>query len=176
MRKVILYIATSIDGKIAGADHSLDWLPQPGEDDENDYGYEEMYHSIDTVLMGHKTYEICNSFGEWPYKGKTAYIFTRNKDKKTIEQATLVNDDPAAFTKQLKSSAGKDIWLIGGGQINTLLHDAGLIDEYIITVIPHILGAGIELFPDIQREQKMELYKHRVYNNGLAMLYYRKNR
>lgn len=174
MREIILYIATSLDGKIAGTDHSLDWLPQPGEDN-NDYGYSEMYDSIDTVLMGYTTYEISMGFGDWPYKGKTAYVFTMDKNKPCVDEASLITESPVDFCKTLKQDAGKNIWLIGGGSINRQLHDAGLIDKYIITIVPHILGNGIEMFPGISTEVKLELYKQQTYDNGLAMMYYKKH-
>lgn len=170
MRQVKLYIAASLDGKIAGINHDLDWLPQPEDDD---YGYGELLDSIDTILMGYTTYKVTSGFGDWPYKDKTSYIFTRDASKECIADVELISEDPVSFTRNLKNQPGKDIWLVGGGNIITQLHDAGLIDEYIITTIPIVLGKGIELFPNINREQSLQLHKHKVYANGVTMMYYK---
>lgn len=176
MGKLKLYIASSLDGKIARADHSLDWLPEPENNGkEEDYGYYEFYNPVGSLVMGYKTYEIAESFGDWPYKGKTSYIFSRDADKKVIADAQLITEDPVSFTSKLKKQEEKDIWLVGGGVINTLLHNAGLIDEYIITVIPVILGKGIELFPDIDKEQKLSLVNTKTYSDGLVSLHYINN-
>lgn len=171
MRKLVLYIACSLDNKIARADHSLDWLPEPEAGSEEDYGYYKFYDSVDTLLMGYKTYEVCIGFDDWPYKDKTTYIFSR-EDKPVIEGVTLVNEYPVAFSKALKDQKGKDIWLVGGGAINQLMHDAGLIDEYIITIIPVILGNGIELFPNITSEYKLSLKEQKAYPDGVVQMHY----
>ena len=169
MRQVKLYIAASLDGKIAGANHELEWLPDPLEDD---YGYGALMDSVDTLLMGYTTYEVCTGLADWPYGGKTSYIFTRNGSKPCISDAELITEDPVSFTRKLKEQEGKDIWLVGGGNIVTQVHDAGLIDEYIIAIVPIVLGKGYELFPNINREQALQLNKHKVYGNGMALMYY----
>jgi dihydrofolate reductase len=169
MRKVILYIATSLDGKIARKNGEIDWLP-PLED--QDYGYETLLNSVDVTLMGYKTYEVCLGFGDWAYKDQITYVFSRYAEREMIPEAQLITEDPVKFVKQLKQTEGKDIWLIGGGEIIALLHDAGLIDEYILAYIPVILGEGIELFPGIKKQENLQLTKHKVYDNGVAMFYF----
>lgn len=171
MRKLKLYIAASIDGKIARPDGTLDWLPDPAAED---YGYQAFYNSIDTTLMGYKTYQVCLAFGEWHYKGKTNFVFSRDASKTCIPEARLVAEDPVTFVRALKEKPGKDIWLIGGGEIVALLHDAGLIDDYILALIPVILGEGVELFPDVKTQANLRLSEHRVYPNGAVMLYLEK--
>ena len=168
MRKLILYSATSLDGKIASPDGSIDWLPDPTEED---YGYKEFYDSVDTVVMGYKTYEKTLTFGEWSFNGKESFVFSRNPGKKVVREAELVNVDPVEFVKGLKRKPGKDIWLVGGGEINTLLHNAKLIDEYILAYIPVLLGEGLELFPDIKTRVDLKIRKSKVYPNGLVLLY-----
>ena len=168
MRQLKLFIANSMDGKIARKDGSLDWLPDPSSED---YGFDEFMAGIDAILMGYNTYEVSISFGEWPYKNKDTFVFSRSPSKTCIPEATLVSQDPVQFVKDLKTRPGKDIWLIGGGEINTLLHDAGLIDEYIIAYIPVILGEGIELFPGIKKQVNLKLTKHKVYSNGSVLLF-----
>lgn len=169
MRKLKLYIACSIDGKIARADGSIDWLPDPAGDD---YGYDELYNSIDAIVMGYKTYEITEGFGEWHFKGKTSYVFSRNAEKKVNEHAQLINENPADFVSRLKQEEGKDIWLLGGGELVSVLYNAGLIDEMIIAFVPLVLGDGIPLFPCLKLQQNMRLVSHNTYENGLVMLNY----
>lgn len=173
MRKLKLYIAASIDGKIAGANDNLDWLPQP-ENEAEDFGYNAFYASIDTTIMGYKTYEISISFGDWPYKGKTSFVFSRNKERTVVSEAQLVSQNPVDFVKELKHQKGGDIWLIGGGEIIKLLHDEGLIDEYIITYVPVILGEGIELFPNIKQKQNLVLTQQQNFSKGVISLHYSK--
>lgn len=174
MRKIVLYIASSLDGKIAGENDNLDWLPHI-EDGDDDYGYSEMYDSVDTLIMGYRTYEICRALGDWPYAGKKVYVFTRDGNKPCIDEVELITEDPVTFTRNLQQAPGKNIWLVGGGEINRQMHDAELIDEYIITIVPHILGKGIDMLPAIIRQQKLILTKHKTYDNGLAMMYYTNN-
>ena len=168
MRNLKLYIATSMDGKIARKDGGLDWLPDPASED---YGFDEFMSGIDAIIMGYKTYEISISFGDWPYKRKNTFVFSRNSSKAVIPEASLISQDPVTFVRDLKTKPGKDIWLIGGGEIIALLHDAGLIDEYIIAYIPVILGEGIELFPNIKNHVNLSLAKHKVYSNGSVLLF-----
>lgn len=172
MRQVKLYIACSIDGKIAGIDGNVDWLPHPPEGE--DYGYYSFYDSIDELAMGYKTYEICISLGDWPYKGKPTHVFTRDSSKSVVKDASLVTSDIVQFTKELKAKEGGDIWLVGGGNIIQQLHDADLIDEYIISYVPVILGAGIELFPNLKKVKKLQLIHHKVYADGLSLMHYKK--
>lgn len=172
MRKTILYIAASLDGKIARKDHGLDWLPA-GENEQTDYGYKEMLETVDTLLMGYGTYEVCVNLGEWYYKGLTTYVFSRNAGKPVIPDAQLVTEDPVEFTKGLLKQEGKNIWLVGGGDIIRQLHEADLIDKYMIATIPVILGAGIEMFPDLRREQKLKVDFCKNYDE-LIMTHYSK--
>lgn len=176
MRKVILYIAASLDGKIARPNGGLDWLPDPADEKykHEDYGYDELLNSVDTTLMGYKTYEVCRSFGEWAYKNQLTYVFSRNPEREMVPEAQLVTEDPVEFTRKLKQQEGKNIWLIGGGEIIKLLHDAGLIDEYILAYVPVILGEGIELFPGIKKQENLKLTRHKVFESDITMLYFEK--
>ena len=143
MRKVTLYIAATIDGYIAGPNGELDWLESAGM---LDYGYEEFYASIDTTLMGNATYPITLTVDEFPYAGKTNYVFTKSSPPPDTEHVRFVSGDIAAFVHDLKEQSGDGIWLVGGGQINTVMLNAGLIDEMIITYLPALLAEGIPLF------------------------------
>jgi len=111
MRKIKLFIACSLDGYIAKEDGSVNWLPE-----NTDSGYDQFYSSIDTVLMGQKTYEQILTFGKYPYKDKISYVFSRNPNQKKDENVEFTSE-VEEFTKKLVSSSGKDIWLVGGSEI-----------------------------------------------------------
>ncbi|MAG35723.1 MAG: riboflavin biosynthesis protein RibD [Dehalococcoidia bacterium] len=143
MRKLKLYIATSLDGYIAGPKGEIDWLEAGGD---LDYAYHDFYASIDTSLMGNDTYRLTLTIGTFPYPEKTNYVFTRDAPPSDTPHVRFISGDIAAFVRALKDDPGEDIWLVGGGQINTVMLNARLIDELILTVFPVVLGAGIPLF------------------------------
>ena len=102
MRKIKLFIASSLDGYIAKENGSVSWLPENA-----DSGYGPFYSSIDTVLMGKKTYEQILTFGKYPYKDKTSYVFTRNTNQKKKDENVEFTSDIEKFTEELISSSGK---------------------------------------------------------------------
>lgn len=169
MRNLKLFIACSLDGFIARSDGDVDWLFT-----DDDYGYQEFYDSIDTTLMGNKTYQQVMTFGEFPYPGKNNYVFTRQINLPPTTYVTFITEDIVTFTRKLKVSEGKDIWLIGGGAVINILYQAGLIDEYILAIHPIILGKGIPLFHGPIGEQKLALQDCKTYPSGLVQLFYEK--
>ncbi|MFK7945943.1 MAG: dihydrofolate reductase family protein [Saprospiraceae bacterium] len=173
MRKIKLYIAASIDGFIADKNGSVEWLEKLPNPDLLDYGYFEMYNNIDTTLMGNATYQQILGFDiPFPYKDKQNVVFTRNKSLTKDENAIFISDDIINFVKNLKTKKGKAIWLIGGGQINTILLNADLIDEMIISYIPTVLGEGIPLFSSNAQLKSFRLLKSETYNTGVISLTY----
>lgn len=170
-RKVILFIATSLDGFIARKNGGIDWLYTDG-----DYGYEKFYASIDTTLTGGKTYRQALTFGGFPYPGKTNYVFTRTKPQGDRNPVTFISSDIVQFVRSLKHENGKHIWLVGGGEINTILLNAGLIDEMVISIHPVILGDGVPLFRGMPRTTWFRLSDQRVFEGGLLQVTYEKNR
>jgi len=172
MRKVQLYIAASLDGYIARPDGGVDWLSSVDKKGE-DYGYSEFIASVDTTLMGGKTYdEVLGFGGPFPYLNTSNYVFSRQERQPDSNPVQFINENPAAFVKGLKAQAGNNIWLIGGGQINTILLNARLIDEMILSIIPIVLGDGIPLFAGQPKEAKWELSEHKVFDTGLVQLRY----
>jgi dihydrofolate reductase len=171
MRKLVLYIATSIDGYIAASDGSVDWLETIPNPDQSDYGYADFYDSISTTLMGNKTYEQVLGFGDFPYHGKENYVFSKQAQGAT-EHVQFVNQDPAAFVQNLKKQMGGDIWLVGGGHLNTLMLDAGIIDEILLFQMPVVLGDGIALFPDAKTSEPLHLLKSTSYKSGVTLMHY----
>ena len=171
MRKVILYIATSLDGFIARENGDLDWLPGASGDNDSsgdDCGFQEFLDSVDTVLMGHKTYKQILSFGiDYPYKGKNSFVFTRTAQPRD-ENAEFISGDTTTFVKHLKSTPGGDIWLNGGAQLFGTLYEKALVDELILFIIPVTLGKGIPLFPQKPVDTKLKLLNSHSYSGGVT--------
>ena len=176
MKKIKLYIASSLDGFIAGENGSIDWLFS-----DADYGYTEFYDSIDTIFVGRKTYEQSLTFEEYPYKGKKVYVFTHNakeqkkkKKKKTTSDIEYVDKDIPEFVRRLiqQPFSNRDIWLLGGGEILSLFLNAELVDEIILSIHPIILGKGIPLFKNIKKSVKLRLLESIPFESGLVQLHY----
>ncbi|WP_163716332.1 dihydrofolate reductase family protein [Mangrovibacterium lignilyticum] len=168
MRKVILYIAQSLDGKIARQNGDVDWLDKIHNPEDEDYGYPAFYASIDTTLMGSRTYEKILSFGiEFPYAEKENYVFSLQKGKQDTEYAKFIGDDVAAFVREIKQEEGRNIWLVGGSEINTVLFNAGLIDEIHLFTMPITLGEGIPLFAGRVNETQLKLAEVSTYTSGV---------
>lgn len=173
MRKIRLYIATSLNGKIARPDGSVDWLEAIPNPDKTDYGYEAFYREIDTTIQGYKTYQQLLSWGiPFPYPDKKNYVVTRKKDMVNTEDVVFIREEPVSFIRELKQQEGKDIWLIGGGEINTLLLNAGLIDELELFVMPIILPEGIGLFGGISKETGLRLLESQSFASGAVRMTY----
>ena len=170
MRKLVLFIATSLDGYIARSSGDINWLFS-----DQDYGYAEFFARIDTVVMGRKTYEQSLGFGEYPYKGKRGFVFSRTP-RAPDQNVIFVAADPAAFASELKRRPGKDIWLVGGAQLVAECMKHGLVDEYIISVHPAVLGGGLPLFLPGFPEQKLEFIRSESFTSGLVQLSYRRAR
>ena len=164
MRKIKLYIAMSLNGKIAEKDGSVDWLYVKEGDEKPDYGYSKFYNSIDTTIQGSNTYKNLEGWGiDFPYPNKKNYVITRDKSLKDNKNVEFINTNHIEFIKELKKQKGKDIWLIGGGLVNTMLLNECLIDELQIFVMPIILQDGIDLFenfPNLTELKQTETINH----------------
>ena len=165
MRRLKLYIAASLDGYIAGPNGEIDWLDVDGD---LDYGYAEFYESIDTTLMGSLTYRVALSVPDFPYPDKTNYVFTRSAPPPDTEHVRFVSGDIAGFVRSLKEQTGGAIWLVGGGQINTAMLNAGLIDDLVLTSFPVVLGDGIPLFAAGAAHARFETTGCEAYETGLV--------
>lgn len=175
MKKIKLYIAASIDGYIAGLDGSLDWLSEYPITPELNYGYDQFFESIDTVIMGGKTYrDILNMDVIYPYESKISYIITRNQINNSKENLHFITDNIIENIGDLRKKQGKDIWLVGGGELISMLLDHDLIDEMIITYVPTLLGDGIPLFPKIRKESNWKLINSQSYENGVLTVIYQR--
>ena len=163
----------SLNGKIAKKDGSVDWLESIPNPDKSDYGYGDFYASIDTTIQGNSTYNQVMGWGiDFPYADKKNYVFTRKTNLSNTQYVDFISDDHISFIKQLKSHPGSDIWLVGGGQLNTLFLNNKLLDEIILFVMPIVLSEGIDLFGSIPKETALELLESKTYNNGVVELRY----
>lgn len=173
MRKIILFIAQSLDGYIASPDGSVDFLNDPAPSAAaGDYGYRAFLDSIDITLMGHKTYQEILGFGiPFPYPDKTNYIFSRKHKHEDENPVMFIDSNIVEFCKKLKSQAGKDIWLIGGGEINNILLNADLVDEIIVSIKPTVLGQGIPMFSAGTYQKKFILTKVESFDLSIVQLH-----
>lgn len=147
MRKIILYIAASIDGRIAEPDGGIEWLSEFPITEEMNYGYKEFMDSIDTIIMGGRSWrELSNLDAMGAYAGKTVYVISHHNWGDN-ENVNFIRENIIEQIINLRNESGKDIWLFGGGELVSMLLAADLIAEMRIAYIPVILGNGIPLFP-----------------------------
>jgi len=171
MKKVILFIATSLDGYIARENGDIDWLYT-----DQDYGYKDFLDSVDTILMGGKTYRQVLGFGEeWPYADKKSVIFTHDVSQQSNDEITFIHHDIPGAIDRLRKEKGKDIWLVGGAEINTILLEEGLIDELWLFKMPVVLGKGIPLFNEVPKESWFKIHDIEEFDSGLVKMIYLKD-
>jgi len=172
---IVYYVASSVDGFIGPPDGSLTWL-SPFEGGAEDYGYAKFYASVDSVLLGRRTYEQSLAFGKWPYEGKHCWVFSRQKLKTTVPDVTVTMDSPRDVVRQMKSKGLRRAWLVGGGELAGAFRAEGLIREYIISVIPAMLGKGIQLFGGNGTQEALTLVESQRYASGIIQLRYVKEK
>ncbi len=175
-RKVILYIAVSLDGFIADPNGGVGWLSGEDESYTGDFGYGEFIDTIDTVVLGMTTYrQIATELspGNWPYSGMQSYVLTHQPQQDTHEIA-FVNEDVCTLVERLKTQSGKHIWICGGTGIVTPLIKTNLIDEYHITIIPVLLGGGVGLFVEEHVPIPLKLLGTHAENGMVQILYGRR--
>lgn len=171
-RNLVLFIASSLDGYIATKEESLEWLFKV--EGEGDNGFAEFYETVDTVIMGKRTYDwvMKQDIKEFPYKNKECYVFTRAVVEDT-ENVRFVNDDVTDFVHKLKDKEGKNIWIVGGGELLYSFLQEKLVDEFIITVAPTIIGKGIPLFRVGDFQLDLSLKGVRKFNQFVELHYIR---
>lgn len=170
MRKVTFGCANSLDNFIARPDGAIDWLIWSNEAGEV---MKDFWQRIDTVLIGRKTYEagLKYSKGKNPYPHIKTYVFSRTL--KAAEGAEIVSENAADFVRELKNQDGKEICLMGGGDFAKTLFEAGLVDEIGFNIHPVLLGEGIPLFLEMNRQIDLELIESRAFKNGCVYVLYR---
>ncbi|HEY3181112.1 MAG TPA: dihydrofolate reductase family protein [Casimicrobiaceae bacterium] len=169
MRRLKLFIAASLDGYIAGRGGDISWLFRDG-----DYGYEAFFAGIDTVLSGRRTYEAALSFEQWPYPDRNVVVFTRGNTLRIVSPNTVATSRaPAEILAELRAREGRDLWLVGGGELVRACLDARLIDDVIVSIHPILLGEGVPIVAPGAARTPLTLTAERRYPSGLVQLTYR---
>lgn len=177
MRKLSLFIATSLDGYIAKPNDDLSFLKLVEKEGE-DYGYAAFTANIDTIILGRKTYDyVLKEIGSSHYDNgqRDVYVITRT-ERPAIGRTTFYSGNLAELVRQLKSQNGKNIYCDGGAEIINELLQHDLVDEFIISVIPILVGNGTKLFKDNRPEQQLELLSAKSFDTGLTQLHYKRKR
>lgn len=177
MRKLSLFIATSLDGYIAKPNDDLGFLRLVEKEGE-DYGYAEFVSTIDTLILGRKTYEyVIREIGASYYDNgeRDVYVITRTA-RPGAGRTTFYTGNLTELVQRLKSEAGKNIYCDGGAEVINELLQRDLIDELIISVIPVLLGDGIRLFKDGRPEQLLQLVSTKAFDTGLLQVKYSRKR
>jgi dihydrofolate reductase len=170
MRKVTFGVANSLDNYIARQDHGVDWLLW-GE--EVAAVTTEFWETIDTVVMGRKTYEVALRSGTSSYPGVKNYVFSRTMKESPDKNVEIISEDAAEFVRNLKNQEGKGICVMGGGELAKPLFEANLIDEIGLNIHPVLLGSGIPLFLEMKRQIDLELLDCKTFKNGCVLVSYR---
>jgi dihydrofolate reductase len=173
MRKTILGLGISLDGYIARPDGAVDFLFMP-----KDYSMADFFRRVDTCVMGRKTYDkgLEMSSGKMPDYGMGSYVMSHSQPPGARNGVTFVDQSPARLLAAIRKRKGKDIWLMGGGELARAFLQADLVDELYLGIVPVLLGNGIPLFPAGFPERKFTLTENRTYSKGLIALTYRRGR
>jgi dihydrofolate reductase len=172
-RKIIVNVATSADGYLARLDGTLDWLtsrPAP----KGFYGLPKFSRGIDAKILGRKTFDLSVKMGT-PFSPKDPhYVFSRRPAPPSLPPGVrFVTGSIRAFAEQLRKQRGKNIWVMGGGEIIGSFLDEGAIDEFMISVIPTFIGEGIPLVAPSRREVPLELLSFARFPDGVVQLRYK---
>jgi dihydrofolate reductase len=168
MRRVQYRVAASLDGYIAGPNGEIDWIVNDPNVD-----FASLYASVDTVLLGRRTYELTQQPGApaWP-AGWRVYVFSRTLDPAAHPAVTVVSANASAAIAALRSEAGRDIWLFGGASLFASLLAAGLVDQVEVLIMPVLLARGIPLVAPEAPRARLTLIRSDVYASGIVSLRY----
>jgi dihydrofolate reductase len=170
-RHVVLYIAMTLDGFIATENGDISFLSvvqRPGED----YGYGDFIKTVDTIIIGRKTYDKVLTFaGEFPYGERKCYVLSHHETGKN-KNVEFYNGDIGRLITNIRGTTGKNIFIDGGAEIVFEMMKQNLIDRFIVSIIPHLLGSGIALFKPGRPEQKLKLIRAVTFPSGLTQLWY----
>ncbi len=172
MRKVILGLGISLDGYIARPNGAVDFLFMP-----KDYSMAPFFATIDTAIMGRKTLDAALKMGGSFGGSSTAtYVFSRSQPPCERGGLRFVNEPPATLVRQLRKRPGKNIWLMGGGELARDFLKDDLVDELYLGIVPVLLGEGIPLFPSGFPQRNFRLVENKTYSKGLIGLRYERSR
>ena len=169
MRRVVLGVGISLDGYIARPDGSVDFLFMP-----KDYSMGPFFKRIDTALMGRKTYEMGLKLGGGTISspGMKCHVFSRTLEAGQRAEVTITSEAPKRFVEELRKKKGKDIWLMGGGELTREFLREDLVDELYLGVVPVLIGEGIAAFPSGFPQREFALKENRSFSRGMIALWY----
>jgi len=172
MRKVVFGGANSLDNYFARKDDAVDWLLWSDEVGKIMADY---FKTFDTIVMGRRTYEvaIASGHGGGSYGGMKTYVFSRTLKPRSTKALEITSEDVAAVVERLKQQEGKDICIMGGGLLAKSLFEADLIDEIGFNIHPVLLGSGIPLFYEMNRQIDLELIDCKTFKTGCVLVTYR---
>jgi dihydrofolate reductase len=183
MSLVRYYAAQTLDGYIAAPDDSIDWLTgyegsfEGADSDEGQAGYDAFYEGIGALVMGSVTYEWVLAHGRgWPYEGKPAWVLSSRElerpEGEGLDVRIVDGEVPELIDEMREASGGRDLWIVGGGNVASQFADHGLLDRIEVTVVPVVLGAGKQLFDRRLPGGPMQLLAARTFSSGMVGLTY----
>src|SRR5260370_21687741 len=173
MRNVVLGLGISLDGYTARLNGAVDFLFMP-----RDFLMADFFASVDTAIMGRKTLDagLKMSGGSLPRSNMPMYVFSKSKPPGERDGVIFVDETPASFIHKLRNRSGKDIWLMGGGELARAFLNADLVDRLYLGVVPVLLGEGIPMFPSGFPQRDFRLLVNKTYSKGLIALTYERSR
>lgn len=164
-----IFIATSLNGMIARPDGDFSWLFM-----DQDYGFKEYMKDVKGIVMGGETYRVCLAMGPWEWKDILALVLTRTEEANegSPKEVIFVQENPVEAVKEFAAQVGGKVWLVGGGQINTMLWNAGMVSELIVSIHPIWLKDGIPMFAPGIEEGWMKLVDSKAFETGLIQVTY----
>jgi len=173
VRNVVLGLGISLDGYIARSNGDVDFLFMP-----KDYSMAPFFATIDTAIMGRKTFEVGLKMGGGSFGGSSleTYVCSRTNPPGARQGVVFTNQSPAALVSEIRAKPGKHIWLMGGGELAREFLRADLVDELYLGIVPVLLGEGIPLFPSGFPQRDFTLNDNKTYSRGLIALTYSRAR
>jgi dihydrofolate reductase len=170
MRLVKYFVASSLDSYISRRDGNVDWLFM-----DQDYGMKDFFSSVDVAVMGRKTYAKALELtpGGVQFPGMKSYVFSHLLPKGKKEDVEVASEDPETWLKSMRANSGKDIWLVGGGEMVREFLQKRLVNEIGVSIHPRLLGDGIPLYAQPYPETELELIRSKTYPSGLLQVFYR---
>ena len=170
-RKVVLGLGISLDGYIARPDGSVDFLFMP-----KDYSMGPFLKTVDTLVLGRKTYDDGLKMGGSFDKSTRNYVFSKTEPPGERNNVIFTSDSPGAVIASIRKQPGKHIWLMGGGELIREFLKEDLVDELYIGVVPTLIGEGIPLFPSGFPQREFDLIENKSYSQGMIALRYQRVR
>jgi len=171
MRKIVLGLGISLDGYIARPSGAVDFLFMP-----KDYSMADFFASIDIAILGRKTYDVAKAMGGGFGGNIKYYVMSRTLPAGEREGLVFTRESPVALVEKIRRQKGKDIWLMGGGELARDFLKDDLVDELYLGIVPVLLGEGIPLFPSGFPQRNFALIENKTFSRGLIALKYRRVR